>query len=169
MYLFPLNGALAEFQIEPEHRCAAFLAQIGHESLDLTLWHEIWGPTAAQSGYEGRADLGNTETGDGFLFRGRGPIQLTGRSNYDRYGALLGVNLIAEPELVAAPVVGFRVAGLFWQTHDLNRLADLQTSDAFLRITKRINGGYTGLADRLKRWRTARIALGLAPVSEDPI
>src|SRR5262245_28081439 len=74
-YPAPLNAAMREFEITTEPRIAAFLAQIAHESGELRYWEEIWGPTAVQKRYEGRADLGNVEPGDGFKFRGRGPIQ----------------------------------------------------------------------------------------------
>ena len=77
-----LESAMADYQINTTIRIAAFLAQIGHESGGLKWLSELWGPTPAQSRYEGRKDLGNVQPGDGFLYRGRGFIQLTGRANY---------------------------------------------------------------------------------------
>ena len=111
--------------------------------------------------------MGNTEPGDGRRFKGRGPIQITGRANYRRYGTLLGIDLLASPARAAAPDTGFRVAGLFWRENGLNELADLVTCEAFRTITKRINGGLNGLAERRSFYDTAREALsvGAVPVS----
>lgn len=93
------------YSIDTPVRLAAFLAQVGHESGSLVYVREVWGPTPAQAGYEGRADLGNTEPGDGSLFRGRGLIQVTGRGNYravrDRMRARFGWDLI--PDFVESP------------------------------------------------------------------
>jgi len=111
--------------------------------------------------------LGNTETGDGRRFKGRGPIQLTGRANYQQFGDLLDVDLVADPPRAAKPDVAFRVAGLFWSKNALNELADVATADAFKEITRRINGGTNGLADRQAFYAVARKVLGVAtaPVS----
>jgi predicted chitinase len=157
-YLVPLQAAMTEFEISfTTRRAAAFLAQIGHESADLKHWSEKWGPTDAQKRYEGRKDLGNVHTGDGFKFRGRGPIQLTGRANYERYGELLGIDLIADPSLAASPRGGFRIAGLFWREHGLNALAD---ANQFEQITRRINGGTNGADDRSRRYKRCLAVLG---------
>jgi hypothetical protein len=118
---------------------------------------EIWGPTQAQLGYEGRRDLGNTQPGDGKRFKGRGPIQVTGRANYRKYGAKLSLNLEANPELAATPEVGFRIAGLYWADRGLNALADLRD---FKTITRRINGGLNGFADRQRYYERALLVLG---------
>ena len=158
-----LNAAMAEFAIDAPARAAAFLAQLAHESGELRFMEEIWGPTDAQRRYEpvtklSRA-LGNTEAGDGRLFKGRGPIQLTGRANYRRFGDLLSVDLVADPPLAAKPDVAFRIAGLFWSRNGLNELADVATADAFKQITRRINGGTNGLAERQKFYVVARQVL----------
>lgn len=113
--LFPfLEAAVAEFDIASPARSAAFLAQLAHESGQFRFMEEIWGPTEAQTRYEPPATLaarlGNTELGDGKRFKGRGPIQITGRDNYRRYGDLLGLDLIAEPARAARPDVAFRIA-----------------------------------------------------------
>jgi putative chitinase len=161
-----LTSAMAEFAIEAPARAAAFLAQLAHESGQFRFMEEIWGPTDAQRRYEPVTTLsqrlGNVETGDGKRFKGRGPIQLTGRANYQRFGDLLDVDLVAEPPRAAMPDVAFRVAGLFWSKNGLNELADLSTADAFKQITRRINGGTNGLAERQAFYAVARTVLGVA-------
>lgn len=163
----PLLQALLEFSIITPRRCAAFCAQVGHESLGLAVWSELWGPTPAQMRYEGNHDLGNVEPGDGRRFHGRGPIQITGRSNYRLAGGSLGLDLVSEPDAVLRPDVGFRVAGWFWRLHGLNELADQHTLEAFRRITKRINGGLNGWEDRLRRWRLACAVFSLPILHEE--
>jgi predicted chitinase len=165
-YLPFLNAAMAEFSIGTPARAAAFLAQLAHESGELRFMEEIWGPTDAQRRYEPvtklSQDLGNTEVGDGKRFKGRGPIQLTGRANYRRFGDLLGVDLLAEPPRAARPDVAFRIAGLFWSRNGLNELADVATDDTFKQITRRINGGTNGLAERQRFYAVARQSLGVS-------
>ena len=157
---------MAEFEIDRPARTAAFVAQLAHESGELRFMEEIWGPTPAQRRYEPPTTLaeklGNTEPGDGRRFKGRGPIQITGRSNYKRFGDLLGLDLVAEPARAAVPDVAFRIAGLFWLKKGLNDLADLATPEAFREITRRINGGFNGLADRERFYAVARKVLGIA-------
>jgi len=179
--LFPfLTAAVGEFAIEQPARTAAFLAQLAHESAQFRFMEEIWGPTAQQRRYEPPGNLadrlGNTERGDGKRFKGRGPIQITGRANYRRFGDLLGLDLIADPDLAARPNVAFRIAGLFWSKKGLNELADLVTAEAFREITRRINGGFNGLEERERFYESARRVLqviapprprGGAPVSEE--
>jgi putative chitinase len=150
---------MAEFEINTPERQAAFLAQIGHESGGLHFTVEIWGPTEAQRRYEGRYDLGNVAPGDGFKFRGRGLIQITGRANYEKAGEGLGVDLISEPEKLGEPELAARSAAWFWGTHGLNELAD---AGDFEKITKRINGGLTGYAERLGLYAAAKEALEAA-------
>ncbi|KQM18373.1 glycoside hydrolase family 19 protein [Novosphingobium sp. Leaf2] len=129
-------------------RLAHFLAQVSHESGGFRYMEEIWGPTAAQKGYEGRADLGNTQPGDGLRYKGRGPLQLTGRANYRDYGKRLGLDLEGNPALAATPAVGLLIALEYWRSRNLNALAD---KDDVVGITKRINGGTNGLNDRKAR------------------
>ena len=160
-YFNALTPALIEFEIIAPLRVAAFLAQIAHESGQLKYWEEIWGPTPAQKGYEGRADLGNTEPGDGYKYRGRGPIQITGRDNYKHYGALLNLHLIEKPDLAALPENGFRIAACYWKTHGLNELADGKVVVDFRMITRRINGGYSHLFERLEFWEKAKKTFGV--------
>jgi putative chitinase len=158
-FLEAITAAMDEFDINTPARQAAFLAQIGHESGGLHWTTEIWGPTEAQRRYEGRRDLGNTQPGDGFRFRGRGLIQTTGRDNYRRTGEALGVDLIADPDALAQPVLAARSAGWFWKDKGLNELAD---KGDFLAVTKRINGGYNGLSERQMLWADAKAALGVS-------
>ena len=140
-----LNTAMNRFQIVGAKRVAAFIAQIGHESAQLRYVKEIWGPTAAQIRYEGRADLGNTQLGDGSKYRGRGLIQITGRANYKACGEALGLDLINQPELLEKPQHACMSAAWFWATKGLSTLADEGKLET---ITRRINGGLNGLADR---------------------
>ena len=160
-----LAGAMAEFAIDTAPRAAAFLAQLAHESGQFRFMEEIWGPTEAQRRYEPVTKLsqalGNTQSGDGRRFKGRGPIQLTGRANYQRFGNLLSIDLVGEPARAANPDVAFRIAGLFWSKKGLNQLADRATADAFKEITRRINGGTNGLADRQAFYVVARESLGV--------
>ncbi|POP84417.1 chitinase [Pseudomonas syringae] len=140
-----LNTAMSKYQIVTPLRIAAFIAQVGHESGQLRYVREIWGPTTQQLGYEGRKDLGNTVAGDGSKYRGRGLIQVTGRANYEECGEALGLDLIDHPELLELPQHAAMSAAWFWHRAALNTLAD---KGDFLTITKRINGGTNGLAER---------------------
>lgn len=126
-------------------RLANFLGQAAHESGSFRYLREIWGPTDAQRRYEGRGDLGNTHTGDGKRYLGRGIFQLTGRANYREIGARIGEPLEDQPELAERPDIAVHTAAEFWESRGLNALADAGDDD---RITKRINGGTNGLADR---------------------
>ena len=148
-----LNAAMAEGNINTPRRQAAFLAQLAHESGQLRYFEEI----ASGAAYEGRRDLGNTQPGDGVRFKGRGPIQLTGRSNYASASAALGVDLINNPALAATPAIGFRIAQWFWNSRGLNSYADAGNFDA---ITLRVNGGYNGKADRDAYYARALQVLG---------
>lgn len=154
----PIASAMAEQSINTPARQAAFLAQVCHESLGFRWVREKWGPTPAQERYEMNARLGNTQPGDGERFLGRGPIQLTGRNNYRDMGAALGVDLEQFPSLLEGPQLGARSAAYFWRSHGCNELADVGD---FVAITKRINGGTNGLADRQRRWAIAREALNV--------
>ncbi|WP_339452410.1 glycoside hydrolase family 19 protein [Pseudomonas sp. EA_5y_Pfl2_R50] len=151
-----LNTAMQRYQIVGRKRVAAFIAQLGHESGQLRYVREIWGPTPAQAKYEGRADLGNTQPGDGSKYRGRGLIQITGRANYIACGEALGLDLITQPELLELPQYAAMSAAWFWKQNGLNDLAD---RDQFNTITRRINGGLNGLQDRLEIWSRARAVL----------
>lgn len=122
-------------------RLAHFLAQLIHESGSFRYMEEI----ASGQAYEGRRDLGNTEPGDGKLFKGRGPIQVTGRANYRYFGRKIGVDIERHPEIAAIPSIGLHLALEYWKDRGLNALAD---RDDVVAITRKINGGTNGLADR---------------------
>lgn len=153
-FIDPLNEAMNEFDIsESIAREASFLAQIAHESGETRYVHEI----ASGAAYEGRKDLGNTEPGDGVRFKGRGLIQVTGRANYKACGEALGLPLLDQPELLETPINACRSAGWFWKSRGLNELAD---KGDFLLITKRINGGTNGYADRMAYYQRAQQVIG---------
>ncbi len=153
LYVEPLNKVCEEFDISTSLRVSAFIAQLAHESGSLRYKEEI----ASGEAYEGRLDLGNTNRGDGRRYKGRGLIQLTGRSNYRQAGLALGLPLEENPEIVVSdPYINSLVAGWFWSTRGLNSLAD---KGDFLTITRRINGGTNGLADRESFYTKAKQAL----------
>ena len=151
-FMAPLNAAMLEFGITTPARAASFLSQVGHESGQLLYVREL----ASGQAYEGRADLGNVRPGDGVRFRGRGLLQVTGRANYAACGKALGLDLLAQPELLEQTVNACRSAGWFWQTRGLNALADAGDQ---LKVTRRINGGVNSLAERLALYQAARKVL----------
>jgi putative chitinase len=125
-------------------RFAHFMAQLCHESGSFRYMEEI----ASGQAYEGRANLGNTQPGDGKRYKGRGPIQITGRANYRRYGKRLGIDIERHPEIASYPSIGLWLALEYWAVNGLNTFAD---ADNIMAITKAINGGTNGLDDR-KNW-----------------
>ena len=130
--------------VDPTER-AMFLAQMAHESGNFRYDEEI----ASGQAYEGRSDLGNTQPGDGVRYKGRGYIQLTGRANYRDYGNRLGVDLENNPDLAKDPNIAADVAIAYWQQRvDRNaaRSGDVRT------VTRNINGGLNGLADRQNKF-----------------
>ena len=155
LFVDPLNAAMRRFGINTLARETAFIAQIAHESGELRYVKEL----ASGAAYEGRADLGNTEPGDGARYKGRGLIQITGRDNYDKCGEALGINLLDDSELLERPDWAAMSAAWFWATHGCNTLAD---SGFFERITRRINGGTNGADSRLAYFRIATQEMGSA-------
>jgi putative chitinase len=179
---------------EPGHRLHIFLAQLGHESAGLTRAVEslyythtetlmaVWPrrfPTAetaapflrksralAEKVYGGRADLGNTEPGDGARFIGRGFLQITGRANYRALGERLGLDLEAEPELAARPDIAVRLACAYWTMRRINEPCD---AGRFHEATRRINGGATGYADRVAWLEKARACVPWPTGSAPPM
>ena len=183
-WLHPLNDTFAKYGIDTPVRQAAFIGQCSHESNNFKVLQEnlnysakglmaTWPlrfPTIdvaeqyannpekiANKVYGGRADLGNTEDGDGWRFHGRGVIQLTGRSNYTVCGDALSQPFSSEPELLLEPKWACMSAGWFWNKKGLNAVADDQNWEL---LTKRINGGLNGLQDRINRTHKAMDILG---------
>jgi putative chitinase len=143
-----LNRYMHKYNICGKLREAAFMATIIHESGSFKYVREI----ASGSAYEGRRDLGNVHKGDGVRFRGRGLLQITGRANYKQVSDALGVDFIANPELLEQPEYAAESACWWWSNRGLNRLAD---AGKFKEITRAVNGGYNGLADREKWYKKA--------------
>ena len=187
-----ISQAAHRYQIDASpRRVAAWLATIAHESARLTTLVEnlnysadglaaTWParyadmtgkPNAtaqriarrpediANLTYAGRMGNGSAGSGDGWRYRGRGLIQITGRANYARSGAELGFDLIAKPELLAQPFLATMSAAEWWARHGCNQLAD--TGD-LADVTRRVNGGLTGLDDRLKLYSAALAYLGVS-------
>ena len=158
---FPhLQAALKWGNLNNCKRIAAFIAQVAQESGEFRYMEEI----ASGAAYEGRRDLGNTQKGDGVRFKGRGPIQLTGRNNYAAASKALGVDLIKNPKLAADPKYAFKTAVWFWNSRGLSTHADKNTQAAFDQITLRINGcincASTHKSVRDSYWRKAKSVLG---------
>ena len=183
-WLESLNETFAKYGIDTPTRQAAFIGQCQHESnnfktLEENLHYSARGLMAtwpsrfpneavaneyannpekiANKVYGGRADLGNTEDGDGWRFHGRGVIQLTGRSNYTVCGDALGQPFASQPSLVLEPKWACLSAGWFWNKKGLNALAD---NEDWQTMTKRINGGLNGYDDRVNKIHKAMDILG---------
>ncbi|MXV16027.1 glycoside hydrolase family 19 protein [Pedobacter sp. HMF7056] len=157
-----------QYDIDTPGKRLAFLAQLGHESAGLYYTEEL----ASGKAYEGRADLGNSEAGDGIRFKGRGLIQITGRANYRSLSSAFKVDFTASPPLLGGKNASVcspdqlkyatLSAGWFWDSRKLNDIAGkidlLKPIDAdenlvyFKQITRKINGGYNGLSDRISRY-----------------
>jgi len=175
----PLNATFDRFDINTPERQAAFLGQCGHESGGFKTLQENLNYSAeglqktwpkrfpaladaepyarqpekiANKVYAGRNGNGDEASGDGWRYRGRGCIQLTGKANYSAAGDALDVDLLADPDIVATSQYAALTAGWFWSIHDLNPLADARDD---LAITKKINGGTNGLDDRIARTQKA--------------
>lgn len=165
-----LHAAMARGEITTLRRAQYFLAQLGHESLSLKYFAEI----ASGAAYEGRGDLGNTHQGDGRRFKGRGPIQLTGRTNYTNFGKWLGKSglFVRRPELVERYDYGFLAAVFYWSTPHGRRGAPLNVyCDAgdFEGLTRAINGGLNGYNDRCDRLRRIeQLGDAILPSPADP-
>jgi putative chitinase len=178
-----LNDTFSQFGILTPNQQAAFIGQCGHEcghfrileenlnyraATLMKLWPKRFPTLEIANQYAGNARriankvyadrMGNRDeaSGDGFRFRGRGCIQLTGHSNYFHAGKALGVDFVMEPDLVATPKYAAMTAGWFWSTHGCNEIAE---SADWVKLTKKINGGTIGLEDRIKHTKEALVAL----------
>lgn len=140
-----LEETCIQFGIDTTRRKSHFLGQVAHESREGRYMEEI----ASGAAYEGRADLGNTQRGDGRRYKGRGLIQLSGRFNYTAYSlAKYGDDrAVRNPEMVARLPDAALAAGWYWRVKALNAIAD---RDDVRAVTRVINGGYNGLDDRIE-------------------
>lgn len=189
-----LNAALVEFGVDRPERVVAFLGQTLHESEGYSRLQESFAyrperllavfpkrvrdladaqrlvaagqQAIAERVYGGRMGNGPEGSGDGWRYRARGVIGLTGRDNYAAEGEALGLRLLLFPDRAQDPDVMFRVAGRFWRERGLNALADLHSQSGFKAITRAINGGTNGLGDRVLRWRRACEVLGVPAPAE---
>lgn len=177
------EAAMVQRAINTPERIAMFLAQVGHESGSLSRFtenlnysaqrlREVWPrrfpsidsahyyehspERLANLVYGSRMGNGPFESGDGWRYRGRGPIQITGASNYRRAGVALNLPLIEQPELLLIPRNGAHAACWYWEDAGCNAAAD---SGNFEGVTRRINGGLEGLEDRRSRFERARKVL----------
>ena len=183
-WLDPLNKTFEKYEINTPVRQAAFIGQCQHESnnfkvlqenlnysakalmatwpsrfpdMDIAEKYEHQPEKIANKVYGGRADLGNTQDGDGWKFSGKGLIQLTGRANATVCGLALGRPFDEHPELLLEPENACLSAGWFWNKRGLNSVADDQNWEL---LTKRINGGLIGLQDRINKIHKAMDILG---------
>ena len=179
-----LNETFARFNLTTNNQKAMFIGQCSHESGNfrllqenlnykaatlMKLWPKRFPTLEVANQYAGNARaiankvyadrMGNRDeaSGDGYRFRGRGCIQLTGHANYFHAGQALGVDFVMEPDLVATPKYAALTAGWFWSTHNCNNLAEAAD---WVGLTKKINGGTIGLDDRIKHTNEAFAVLG---------
>lgn len=153
-----IEEACIQFGIETAMQKAHFLAQLAHESDNFATAEEY----ASGSAYEGRKDLGNTHSGDGRRFKGRGLIQLTGRANYAAYSqAMYGDDrAIRSPEMLADLPDAALAAGWYWDKRKINAAA---SRDDLVQVTRLINGGLNGIEDRRAKLDKAKKLFGIAP------
>ena len=157
-YMPYLNDVMQRFDINTTIRQCHFLAQLAVESGSLQYVREI----ASGESYEGRLDLGNVHPGDGVKFKGRGLIQLTGRDNYQRFQDWLVLNytedidIMTYPELLESPELAVMVAGWYWDVRNVNAMAD---RDDVVIVTRKVNGGRNGLAQRVEFLNKAKLIL----------
>jgi len=181
VWVTALNEILPKYRIDTPQRVAAFLSQTGHESLDFTILtenlnysadalHKVFRkyfPTLASAQpfhrkpemianrvYGGRMGNGPEATGDGYRYRGRGLMQVTGKNNYDACSVYLFKNdrLLKDPDFLTTPEGALMSACWFWTANNLNAIADREDNHT---LTRRINGGTHGLEDRLSRYDRA--------------
>jgi len=154
-----LNEAIEEYQINTPRRLAGFIAQCAHESGGFKYTTEI----ASGAAYQGRKDLGNIYPNDGIKFKGRGILQITGRSNYEQVSKVFGVDFVKSPELLAAPQYAVKTSAWKFVQIKGNNLMDLPDTwrsetkkyCPFEYLTYRVNGGQNGAAERLEYFNRA--------------
>ena len=181
-----MNEVFPKYEINTNRRVAAFIAQCGHESGGWRTFSEnlnysakaldaVFGKYFVRAGrdaedyarkpekianvvYANRMDNGDAASGDGWRYRGRGPIQLTGKANYSKFASDMDVDVVNNPDTVSEDKeVALMSAIWYWNSNNLNRYAD---SGDIKTLTKRINGGYIGLEDRIHHWEMCLEALG---------
>jgi putative chitinase len=179
-----LTEAMQAYEINTPAREGAFISQLAHESQGLTRFVENLNYSAAglrttfgkyfpnnsiaatyqrqpvkiaNRVYANRMGNGNEASGDGWKFRGKGGIQLTGKENHKNCGDALGADFVTNPDLLLTNEYIFKSAAWFWASRNLNALADAKN---FVEITKRINGGTNGLEDRQAYYARAKKVLG---------
>lgn len=182
-----LTETCSVWGIDTPASVSMFLAQVGHESGQLRVmvenlnysaegllntWPGRFTPEAAAQYarqparianyvYANRGGNGDAASGDGWRYRGRGLIQLTGRANYARYAKEAARDVVSDPAMVERPDIAADAAGWFWAKANLNRFADAGHIE---ECTRRVNGGLKGLDDRRAIWERARRVLGVADV-----
>jgi putative chitinase len=167
------NQAFELYGINTRLRVAFLLANVGHECGGFLYSREIWGPTPVQSRYEGREDLGNTQPGDGFKFRGAGDLQITGRFNFaaardrlrKRFHNMAVPDFEQEPEEAASPRWAALLACDYIERSGANKYADAMNFDAYCDLINRgratlTPGDTNGFQHRL---RLAEIAIRVLP------
>ena len=182
-----MNEVFPKYEIDTPQRIAAFIAQCGHESGGWRVFSENLNYSAkalnavfpkyfvragrdaeeyhrqpekiANVVYASRMGNGDTDSGDGWLYRGRGPIQLTGKNNYQAFSDDMGVNAVGGPDVVSEDKeIALMSAIWYWNKNSLNKYAD---EGDIKTMTRRINGGYIGLEDRIHHWEMALEAMGV--------
>lgn len=188
-YIDQMNSAMEKYDIRTPKRISAFIAQISHECNSLNSMVENLNYSAdrllvvfpkyfktqeeankyarkpemiANYVYANRMGNGPESSGDGWRYRGRTPIHLTGKRNYDLAGKALQYDFVSNPDDTLKPGAAMMISAWYWKENGLNELAD--TGD-FKKITKKINGGYNGLQDRLNRWYKAQKTLGIKEIT----
>jgi putative chitinase len=148
--LADLNKCMSLFNITTAQRKRHFLSQIAHESGGLRWLKEL----ASGDDYEGRADLGNSQRGDGRRFKGAGAIQLTGRHNYQAFSNHIKDPLVMQGCDYVAEKYPFTSAGYWWYLNSMNALCDRSDVNVEM-VTRRVNGGINGLDDRISYYQKA--------------
>lgn len=163
-YLPLLNSAMTEALINNRLRKCAFIAQVAHESAEFVYMKELGGHDYFMRMYDITGnrpsvakDLGNLSPGDGAKYPGRGPIQVTGKSNYRECGKSLGLDLINHPELLEKPGNAFRASAWYWKSRGINQAADIPD---FKKVTRLINGGLNHYSERLVYYNRALKVIG---------